>query len=126
MVGSTTATLDSGGPEGIRTPDLLNAICRAGVHWSPVGPRPYSIQCAIVLRHPRESPAIHPGLLSDVLSESVPTNHRTNYSSPCPNLARPGGDVSAASGRRTRSTGTFRPRRQIPSIGHRDCGRAGW
>ena len=28
----------------------------------PLGLRPYSIPCAIVLRHPRESPAIHPGL----------------------------------------------------------------
>src|SRR5262249_25423956 len=29
-----------GGPEGIRTPDLLNAICRAGVHEGPLGSAP--------------------------------------------------------------------------------------
>ncbi len=32
-----TATF-GGGPEGIRTPDLLNAICRAGVHGGPSRP----------------------------------------------------------------------------------------
>ncbi len=32
------------------------------------GPCLYSIPCAIVLRHPQQSPSVHRGLLSNVLS----------------------------------------------------------
>src|SRR5262252_10364422 len=54
-------TTCGGGPEGIRTPDLLNAICRAGVHEGPLGSAPVfdSVRhrppssTAIALRPPR-------------------------------------------------------------------------
>ena len=70
---STKTTTFSGGPEGIRTPDLLNAICRADIHGGPSGSALYSIPCAIVLCHPRQSPSVHRGLLSNALSEPEAT-----------------------------------------------------